>query len=218
MTITLYHFPSACSRVTMHALEELGLEYDDYCVNIMQGAQRSAEYLSINPHGKVPALDLDGKLMTENAAILWTLHRHFGGNKLFSTAPDDAIASHDYRADLSWCSGTMHPMVRQVRMPMRFTTGEQDGVRADGTIKLTEEYGQIAARIGDGWWYGESWSIIDTYIYWGCSTASKGGFALDRFPALIAHGERVRARPAFQRVLAREQAALDREGITGVAL
>jgi glutathione S-transferase len=213
MTITLYHFPGACSRVTMHALEELELDYTDQFINLLKGAHRSPEYLAINPHGKVPALAIDGKVMTENSAILWTLHTHFGGNKLFTDTPADALASHEYRADLSWCSGAMHPMVRQVRMPMRFTSGDQDGVRADGIEKLTAEYGHMSDRIGDGWWYGDTWSIIDTYIYWGYTTASSGGFPLEQFPALIAHGERVAARPAFQRVLAREKAALDRENI-----
>lgn len=218
MTITLYHCPATCSRVTMHALEELGLKYTDKFINLMQNKHRSPEYLAINRHGKVPALAIDGKIMTENSAILWTLHTHFGGNKLFSETPDNALDSHDFRADLSWCSGTMHPMVRQIRMPIRFTTGDQTGIREDGTAKFRAECEHISDRIGDSWWYGDSWSIVDTYIYWGCATAQTGGFPLDEFPVLIEHSKRLRATTSFQRVLARERAALEREGITGVEL
>ena len=58
------------------------------------------------------------------------------------------------------------------------------------------------------WWYGEQWSIVDVYLYWVFSTAAKGAFNMEDYPALAAHAERVRARPSFQRALARERAAV----------
>lgn len=214
MAIKLFHFPGACSRVTMHALEELGVEYDDHFVNLFAGEHKKPEYLAVNQQGKVPALAIDDQVLTENSAILWTLHSHFGGDRLFPENPATALASHPYRSDLAWCSATFHPMVRQVRMPVRFTSGDQDGVRADGIDKLNHECEHIAARIGGGWWYGDRWSILDTYVFWGLETARTGGFALDRFPALVAHAERLLALPAMQRALAREKAALDRAGVS----
>lgn len=217
MTITLYHFPAACSRVTMNALEEIGLEFEDVCVNLPQGAQKRADYLALNAKGKVPTLVIDGKVLTENAAILWTLHElHPSGGVFPQTS--DLMREHGFRSDLAWCSGTMHPEVRQVRMPMKWTTGETDGVRADGIAKLSIEAERISARVKDNWWYGDGWTIVDTYIYWGFSTAKKGGFPLEDFPVLLDHAERVRARPSFQKVLAREKAALRREGIADVVL
>ena len=74
MAITLYHFPGACSRVTMQALEEIGLSYDDVGVNMRTNGQKAPDYLAVNPKGKVPAIGFDGHIMTENAAILWFLH------------------------------------------------------------------------------------------------------------------------------------------------
>jgi glutathione S-transferase len=91
-------------------------------------------------------------------------------------------------------------------------------VRADGIEKMTQECIKISARIGQSWWYGPSWSIIDTYLYWAFSTAEKGGFPLDQFPVLVDHARRVRARPSFVRALAREQAALDAMGIADIVL
>lgn len=218
MNITLYQFPAACSRVTMNALEELGLSFNDICVNIRAAAQQGAEYLAVNPKGKVPALAIDGRVLTENAAILWTLHGlHPDGGLLPSS--QDPLQRHEYLSDLTWCSGTMHPIVRQVRMPKKWTTGEFEGVREDGINKLTKECKSFAERVQGGrWWYGDAWSIIDTYIYWGYSTAAKGGFPLETFPALLDHAERVRSRPSFQRVLDRERAALERENIADVVL
>ena len=53
-----------------------------------------------------------------------------------------------------------------------------------------------------------AWSIVDTYLNWTYSTAAIGGFPLKDYPVLLAHAERVRARPSFQRALAREVAAV----------
>ena len=80
--------------------------------------------------------------------------------------------------------------------------------------KFAKNCDYICERIaGDGWWYGAEWSILDTYVYWTYSTAEKGGFPLDRYPNLRAHGERVRARPSFQKTLARELAAVQRDSL-----
>ena len=75
MDLKLYHFPAACSRVTMHALTALGLPFVDEMVNLRNSDQSDPEYLALNPKGKVPTLVMDGKVLTENAAILWTLHQ-----------------------------------------------------------------------------------------------------------------------------------------------
>jgi glutathione S-transferase len=212
MHITLHHFPGACSRVTMNALEEIGVAYDDVGVNMRTSAQKSPEYLAVNPKGKVPAIVFDGQVMTENAAILWHLHRQYPDAGLLPRS-GDPLTEHQGLSDLVWCSGTIHPIVRQIRMPIRYTSGDPEGVKADGVAKFSEECTRMSDRIGDSWWYGDDWSIIDTYLYWAYSTAQSGGFELDRFPALIAHGNRVQVRPAFMRAQAREQAALERMGI-----
>ena len=217
MTITLYQFPGACSRVTMNALEEIGVAFEDVPVNIRQKPGDRGDYLGVNPTGKVPTLVVDGTVLKENAAILWTLHTLYPESGLLPRSADP-LGAHAGLSDLVWCSGTMHPMVRQARMPQKWTTGDIDGVREDGIAKLLVEGERIARHIGDGWWYPEGWSIVDTYIYWGLSTAAKGGFPVDRFPALLDHAERVRARPSFRRALAREERAVSQLGLTDVVL
>ena len=210
MTMILYMAPGACSRVTMTALEEIGLDFEDRTLDMAAGAQNGAEYLAINRKGKVPALVIDGALLTENAAILAFLHRTYPAAKLLPAA--DGIEGAQGLSDIIWCASTLHPEVRQVRAPFKWTTGDPAGVKADGIAKFAKECAYIAERVGDdGWWYGDTWSIVDTYVYWAYSTARIGGFPLDDHPRLLAHAERVRARPSFQRALARELAAVERE-------
>lgn len=196
-------YPAACSRVTMTALEEIGLDYEVCPVNLQ--SQRSAQYMAMNRKGKVPALAMDGKVMTENAAILYFLDRRYPRAALLPHS-EDPVEDNCGLIDMVWCSSALHPMVRQLRNPQRFTKGETAGVKADGKEKFAVECAYMSTRLSSAtWWYGEHWSIVDTYLYWAYSTASKGGdFALEDYPNLLAHAERVRARAAFQRVLAKE--------------
>jgi glutathione S-transferase len=210
-SIILFMYPGACSRVTMTALEEAGVDYEDRTVNLGAGVQFGAEYLTINRKSKVPMLSVDGRTLTENAAILAYLDRRYPQAALLPHR-DDPLDAAQGLSDLIWCSSTLHPEVRQVRAPQKWTTGDPTEVRADGLRKFAKDCAYIGERVGEGrWWYGTSWSIIDTYLYWAYSTAAIGGFPLHDYPQLLAHAQRVRARPGFQRARARELTAVERE-------
>ena len=84
----LYHFPGACSRVAMHALEAIGASFTDALVNFRTQGQSDPTYLAVNPKGKVPALELGGRILTENAAILWMLHECHPAANLMPASAD----------------------------------------------------------------------------------------------------------------------------------
>ena len=212
-SIVLWHTPGSCSRVTMSALEEIGLEFEDRCVDIFRGEQHSAEFTALNPKGKVPALLILQRVHTESAAILFFLKAQYPTAHLMPAEPK-CIPRYQGLEDLVWFSSTIHPMVRQVRNPIRFTEGDTDGVRAHGIKHLTGVFDHIAERLsGTRWWFGDDWSIHDVYLYWLYSTAASGGMDLSFWPALASHATRVRARPSFVRSLARENAALVRHNV-----
>ena len=209
--IILFMYPGACSRVTMTALEEIGIAYDDRCIDLGGGAQSGADYLAINRKGKVPTLSVDGETLTENAAILFYLSHRYPQAALLPRSDDPLTAARGL-SDLIWCASTLHPEVRQIRAPHKWTLTEPAGVHADGLQKFAKECKFISERVGErGWWYGQQWSIVDAYVSWAYSTAAKGGFPLTDYPRLLAYAERLRARPSCQRARARELAAIDRE-------
>lgn len=213
MNITLYHFPLACSQVTINALERAALDYHDEVVNIFKGEQKSPEYLAIHPGGKVPALVVDGQVMTENAAILMYLNEVAPNAQLLPSV-NNAFERCRQRADLIWCSGVVHPMVRQVRMPSRFTDGETESVQKKGTEYLQGVLAQVDARVAGGrWWYGSQWSIVDVYLNWLTTTAGYAEFPLDNYPNVQALRARVQDRPSFKRTQEREAEAETRSGI-----
>lgn len=65
----LYGYRNGRTLRVLWTLEELGLTYDYVEVDVMRGEGRSPSFLELNPAGKVPVLDDDGKIITESAAI-----------------------------------------------------------------------------------------------------------------------------------------------------
>jgi len=65
--LTLYFAPDSCARVPLIALEEIGAPYRIEVVAFMSGQHRSAEYLALNPKGKVPTLVVDGEPLSEKS-------------------------------------------------------------------------------------------------------------------------------------------------------
>lgn len=215
--IHLYQFPGSCSRVTMNALEEIGLEYGEQLINLRAEEHKSATYLAVNVKGKIPSIRIGGRIMTESAAILSFLDRMHPDANLLPTS-QDPVEAYQGLIDLVWCSSTIHPMVRQIRNPSRWTSGEPSGVNAHGIEAFTRECKRLSERVGrNGWWYGHAWSIVDVYLYWAYSTSAKGGFPLSDHPLLVAHAERVRNRPSFQRALVREVASARSHGLDVLA-
>ena len=74
---TLYYSPGAASMVVHLALLEIGVPHRLERVDLDADQQHSAAYLALNPHGVVPTLVIDGKPLTESAALLMILsERH----------------------------------------------------------------------------------------------------------------------------------------------
>ena len=77
MTYTLYYSPGAASLAVHWMLIELGVPFEAELVDIDAGAQRSPDYLRMNPSGRVPTLVIDGVPHGESTALLMLLaERH----------------------------------------------------------------------------------------------------------------------------------------------
>jgi glutathione S-transferase len=207
--LKLFHFPGGCSRVTMTALEHIGCAYEDQMVDLMKGEHMRPEYQSINPRGKIPALLVDGKLLSENAAILCWLDMTFPDAGLLPKPRNDWDHAQ-HLSDLFWVSSVWHPYVRANKMPIRWTTGDIAPVRERGVELLMPCVRQLEERLAQSeWWFG-AWSIIDVYFYWAYTTAEEGLFDLSPYPNINHHRAQIEALPAFIRARAREEAARQR--------
>ncbi|MCJ2180744.1 glutathione S-transferase family protein [Novosphingobium album (ex Hu et al. 2023)] len=203
-----YFAPGACSRVMLHALEEAGLAFEGHPLALMRGEQKSPEYLAINPKGKVPALVVDGDLLTENGAIAWYLANRFPEAGMLPGL-DDPVTAAQALGDLIWCGGTLHPIVRRMMRPALFNESDPDGTRALAAAELGVTARDLDARLeGQDWWYGDTWSLVDTYVAWAFSIAAICGFPLSEYPNLASHTKRLSEKETFKRVVAREKEAV----------
>jgi len=208
--LTLYHAHTACSRVTLTALEQVGVPYADHLLDMRAGDHRSPAYLAIHPQGKVPALVADGRVLTENAAILTWLDAAFPGAGLLprATSPFDRAQQVSV---LAWVASVWHPTVRAVKVPFLWTIGDPAPVRARGGELLGGLLDQLDAELAQRrWWFGDAWSIVDTYLWWAYTNAEFGDFVLDRWPHVARHRADNEAHPALVRALVREATALER--------
>src|SRR5215470_655257 len=70
MAITLYDaVPSSNSDRSKIVLQEKGLPYKRVTLNLANKDQKRPEFLKLNPYGKVPVLDDDGKILFESCII-----------------------------------------------------------------------------------------------------------------------------------------------------
>ena len=88
--IRLHHCAQARSFRTLWLLHEMGLDFEVEHHSFFTGELRSGEYLSISPAGRVPALEIDGRVIFESGAITEVQvapQGTPGGNPAFDVTP-----------------------------------------------------------------------------------------------------------------------------------
>lgn len=79
MALTIYGMPASRAIRNLWMAKELGLEYRHVALPFGPEGTKSAEYLALNPHGQVPAIEDDGLVLTESLGINLYLAKKHGG-------------------------------------------------------------------------------------------------------------------------------------------
>ena len=183
--LTLYLAPGASSMAPHIALNEVGASFELRPLSLHRKEQRSPEYLAINPEGTVPTLLIDGRPLTEVAAILFYIARRFPESQLLPT--NDSEAESHVVSWMSFIASTVHPARRQ------------------GLEHARKIYALTDARLGKREWAVDKYSIADIHLFrlfWRFCNSLKP--TVEEFPNLTAHYERMMARPAVKRTCAVE--------------
>ena len=218
--LTLYFAPDSCARVTLTALEEIGRPYGLEVVAFVQGQHRSAQYLALNPKGKVPTLIVNGAPLTENVAILSWLAEQYPESALLPVA-ESRFARANQLADLAYCASGLHPIVTRLRIPQYFcdTADGMARVFDIAAAAMQPNFSMIDQRLAVGpWWYGDSWSIMDAYINWVWFRVTGAGFDGADYPNFARHDEAFKRRPSVIRALAINQRVADDLAARGLAV
>jgi glutathione S-transferase len=184
--LTLYFAPGSSSFAVHIALHEIGVAFEGKPMSFNGNDLRAPGYLKLNPEGKVPTLLVDGRPLTEVAAILYYLARRFPKAALLPR--DDIEAEAQALSWMSFIASTLHP------------------ARPRGLEYANEVYAIADRRLGNGWAIG-SYSIADIHLfrlYWRFANSLKP--APETFPNLSAHYQRMMARPAVRRTIEIESA------------
>jgi glutathione S-transferase len=204
--LTLYFSPGACSLASHIGLEETGAPYEAKPILLAKQQQKTDTYLKINPRGKVPALDVDGKILVENTAILTYLARRFPEKKLM---PTDPVEASRCIATMCWFSSIVHPSYQHSSRPERFAEGEaaQAAVKETGRKAFWANCQEINSMCqGKDWIMGNEFTVVDPYALVFYGWGARGGFPMKDLGAYTAWRERMMQRPTVSKTVESEQA------------
>jgi len=200
----LYYSPGACSLVPHIALEEGGAKFTPRRIVLAEGAHRTADYLNINPHARVPALEVEGHVITENVAILNYLATRFGS--VGAVPLDVPLAAARCNELLGWFASTVHIAFAQIWRPERFTADSDvyPTIIAGGHEALRAHFAEIEGLLDGRWTVDGHFTAADSYLLTFFRWAKRIGHDTGGYPLWAALVERIVERPAVQRALATE--------------
>ncbi|MEM5529695.1 glutathione S-transferase family protein [Gammaproteobacteria bacterium AS21] len=177
-------------------LEELGLAYQLIPVDTLKGEQHTPEYRAINPNGKTPAIEDDGKCVFDSNAILMYLSQKTG--RLAGKAEDNAQM-------LSWLmfvASGLGPFSGQA-VHFRHAAPEQVPYAINRYLHEAKRHYQVLETHMQGREYivGDEYTIADISVWaWlDKATVVLGEEGLDNYPNLQRWFASIDARPSVAR-------------------
>jgi glutathione S-transferase len=186
--LIFYFSPGSSSMATHIALHEVGAAFEPRLLSFHNQEQQRPDYLSVNPEGKVPALVIDGRPLTEVAATLYYLAKTYPTAGLW---PQGGIAAEAEAVSwMSFIAATVHP------------------ARRAGEARWREVFQLCEQRLaGREWAVGGHYSIADIHLFrlfWRFVDALHP--PAGDYPGMMAHYQRMMARPAVEQTIAIESA------------
>jgi len=203
---TFYYAPGTCALASHIALEEAGAAYKAERLDFKSNQQSSADYLAINPKGRVPALVTEHGVLTETPAILAFIAQTFPEAKL---APfDDAFRLAQVQAFTSYLCSTVHVAHAHKLRGYRWATDESSFADMKRMVPKTmaSNFALIERDMIRGpWVMGETYTICDPYLFTIGLWLEGDGVDISALPKVMAHRSRMLERPAVRKVVEEEK-------------
>jgi len=188
----LYWSPRSRSFSALWLMEETGQPYERVLTDISTGAQKTADYLAINPMGKVPALKDGEATLAEAAAICAYVAERYPEAGLSPPLGDPLRAKFLYW--LFFSPGCIEPAMVQIATKL-----EMNSVAA-GWGDAQRVFDVLDAALAKGpWILGKRFSAADVAIGSALNFSVRLFKMVPSRPSFDAYIDRCRARPAFQR-------------------
>ena len=189
--IIFYTNPMSRGQIARWMLEEIGQPYDMIILDY-DTTMKAADYLAINPMGKVPAIVHRGKTVTEAAAICAYLADAFPDTNL--SPPTDQRT--DYYRWLFFAAGPVEAAISNKALGL---VVPEERERSIGYGNFDQAIDTLEQAVSGGRWIcGDQFTAADVYvgsqIDWGLSFGT-----VPTRPAFEAYAARLRERPAYKR-------------------
>lgn len=186
-----------------------GLAWDAAAHDLRTGAQRSPDYLARNPQGLLPALEVDGAVLTQSLAIIEYLEERFPDPPIL---PPDPLERAHVRAFALAIACDIHP-VQNLRVLQMLRARGLDQAAVDGWAREVIEVGLAACvRLIEGrsgpFCFGDAITLADVVLIPQLANARRFGARTD-FPRLEAIEAEALAHPGFVAALPTVQADAD---------
>lgn len=192
--IKLYTLPVSghAHRVEL-LLALLDIPYEKIDVDLINGAQKEADFLKINPFGQIPVIDDNGMIVSDSTAILVYLAKRYDESGAW--LPDDAVSAANVQRWLSVASGEVFNGPNSARLAKLFGFPlDYDKAKAtcDNLFAVMEPHLNDSDFLT-----GNNITIADIACYTYISHVPEGGISLDPYPAIKAWLGRIEALPGF---------------------
>lgn len=204
MELYTYYRSTSSYRVRI-ALALKGLDYQSIPVNLLKGEHRQADFLALNPQGRVPALRVEeGDLLVQSPAIIEYLEERYPQPALLATDPLQRAHARGVAA-LIGCD--IHPLHNvSVLNQLRQSGHDESQVTQWIAHWISQGLAAVEQLIGDsGYCFGDAPGLADVYLIPQLYAAERFNISLDAYPrirrvAALAgqHTAFVQAHPAQQ--------------------
>jgi glutathione S-transferase len=201
MRYRLYYYPGNANFAPHLLLAEAHCDVELVLVDRQAHAQGTADYLRLNPNGRIPTLVVGDLILFEAAAICLHVADHHPEAGL---APPlgSASRSHFYKW-LVFLTNTVQPAYMAYRYPEQHTTqpSEAAGVKAAAAQRVLAAFRVLETSLGPGpFVLGSDYSACDAYLLMLAWWARRLLHPLEDWPRLSECVEAVLARPATRQV------------------
>jgi glutathione S-transferase len=203
--LTLFYARGSCALATHIALEEAHAQFEAIKLDLSAGQQRTTEYLAVNPKGRVPALVTERGVLTETPALLAFVAQAYPAARLMPL--EDPFACAGINSVNAYLCATMHVSLAHGQRASRWADDPAawESMRAKVPANAAECCDFLEKDVVKGpWVMGAEYSVADPYLFTIISWLKPDRCDISNYPSLAAHSERMHARPAVQRALARE--------------
>ncbi|HMO75458.1 MAG TPA: maleylacetoacetate isomerase [Sphingopyxis sp.] len=193
-----YWRSSAAYRVRI-ALNLKGIAFAQVAHDLRAGEQRDPAYLAIAPHGLVPALKHEGRILIESPAILEWIEAKWPSPPLLPASVDEAAT---VRAIAALIGCDIHPLNNLrvlTRLRSQFDANNAQ-VKAWIAHWIGEGFGaleELVARHGGTYVFGDSVTLADCYLVPQVYNAERYNVDLGAYPRVRAAAAAAGALPAF---------------------